>query len=718
MLPRQDTPLLKRNLAWQFVNLSQAVRDFTIEFTISRFQPDDVRSIRNLIQAVIRSVLSIRPDTNLWNVPNGEHQASTVSLGSFRTGEDLENHGPIALIRSVLGDPTRELIESMSAATASADRVIMHIGGQRASAESLSQVLQRLRTAKKEFDNADARLIDHPDLPTTYAKQPAVIEILLFVHPVRQTADKVEAFVDKVAEMQGKGNAWRLRRPSYPWRKAIMRTNPQVRHDRGGLTAGFYFRSKNQLDRVMADLHSTAYVPAKRQEVAVGLASRSSGIEKEDEREDSAIGNARENSKTTFRYRLWAALHRLQGFESRFAFKVTLVTTLISIPAWLPQSREWWNANESWWAVVVVWMMMHPRVGGTFQDLVVRAFCAAIGAIWGGLAFAAAGTGRRSPYIMALFALIYLIPMLHRFTQSSHPRSGVVGCLSFTVVSLSAYTSRGQPSITTIAWTRGLAFAVGVIAAMLVNWMLWPFIARHELRKSLSSMMLHTAILYRGVIAKYVYYSDGQPPGPDAIARSEMLEGRLREGFVRMHQLMELTGHEMRLRGPFNPLPHAALISAGESLFEHLVQVRQSSIYFQPSMLTPAPSAAASLIGVRRDAVAVVLMDLYALACALRSGAPVPVYLPSAAAARARLLERMELVEREMGGGGDRVGDTGEGGKKEGEGERERERKRGRRWADVYRYAYSSALTDIVGEVGILIRFTKKVCGEDEWDSR
>ena len=99
-------------------------------------------------------------------------------------------------------------------------------------------------------------------------------------------------------------------------------------------------------------------------------------------------------------------------------------------------------------------------------------------------------------------------------------------------------------------------------------------------------MLLHTAILYRGIIAKYIYYTPGSVPTPSDIARSEMLEGRLREGFVRIRQLLELTRHEMRLRAPFNPLPYSALISACESFFEHLVQVRQSALYFQPSMLT------------------------------------------------------------------------------------------------------------------------------------
>ena len=344
---------------------------------------------------------------------------------------------------------------------------------------------------------------------------------------------------------------------------------------------------------------------------------------------------------------------------------------------------------------------MHPRVGGTLQDLAVRTFCAVIGAVWGGIAYAA---GDGNPYVMAVFAAVYMVPMLYRFTQSSHPRSGGIGCISFTVVSLRTYTDGGNPSVVNIAWTRGLAVVVGVVVALVVNWVLWPFIARHELRKSLSAMMLHSAILYRGVIAKYVYHDEGQEPGPEDIARSEMLEGRLREGFVRMRQLLELTRHEIRLRAPFEPAPYSALITACVSFFEHLVQVRQSSLYFQPSMQASDPAVVASLMAPRRDAVAVILLNLYVLASALRADQPVPRYLPSAAAARRKLLDRMDVIEAEQASRAEVEGRDVRGGDRQ------------RRWADVYQYAFSGALTDIVEELGEMQMYTKEICGVVEWE--
>jgi hypothetical protein len=76
--------------------------------------------------------------------------------------------------------------------------------------------------------------------------------------------------------------------------------------------------------------------------------------------------------------------------------------------------------------------------------------------------------------------------------------------MSFTVVSLSAYNTDGRHSPAEIAWSRGIAFVTGVIAAVVVNWIVWPFVARHELRKSLSYMLLNLGIAYRGVVARHV----------------------------------------------------------------------------------------------------------------------------------------------------------------------------------------------------------------------
>ena len=162
-----------------------------------------------------------------------------------------------------------------------------------------------------------------------------------------------------------------------------------------------------------------------------------------------------------------------------------------------------------------------------------------------------------------------------------------------------------------------------------------------------------------------------------------------------MRELAEMTRHEIvrmlilvsfqppylnayflpkRPRGPFDPAPYNHAIDACERFLEHIIEVRQASLYFQPFLYRGSEEATRKMLSTRRDAVASILMNLYVLAGALRSKRPVPRYLPSCAAARKRLLDRMAEVEEEF--------------------VEERQVKprleKTRRWADVYRKPFFS----------------------------
>ena len=82
-------------------------------------------------------------------------------------------------------------------------------------------------------------------------------------------------------------------------------------------------------------------------------------------------------------------------------------------------------------------------------------------------------------------------------------RSGLVGCLSFTLVSLAERHAGGKPSPATIAAFRGAAMIVGVVASVVVNWILWPFVARHDLRRGISSMLFYCSVIYRSKLCTF-----------------------------------------------------------------------------------------------------------------------------------------------------------------------------------------------------------------------
>jgi hypothetical protein len=375
-IPHADSIRSHRRLALAFVNLSQAYRDLVLDISGTRFLPADIAALRNLMQAVLRSLLALKTETDLFEDfdqedPSDDRRTSAESVidmdGVSRSpalARSSTEDRAVKLVAGKLANPTRELLSCMRSAISSCDAVLLNASGYRkylGPPQSVSTdiigALTKLRKVMIKFDEEDDALMDNPVLPLTYSDHPGVVKLFLFMNPIRQAAGSIEALLVKVMEMQQRDRNWRLYLPSYPFVKGLQRTNAQVRHDRGGVTAGFFFRSQKELDRLMQDMQRSTYQPSPRNRNTV---DRKTSQAENKEAEEVVMDRATAG-RMTFRFKLWLVIHRLQGFETRFALKVAIATSLLAVPAWLEQSRGWYNDYQSWWAVVMVWLMMHPR---------------------------------------------------------------------------------------------------------------------------------------------------------------------------------------------------------------------------------------------------------------------------------------------------------------------------------------------------------------------
>jgi hypothetical protein len=388
----------RRRLAQTFVNLSQMYRDLVIDFSITLFHPQDVYALRNLLQAVVRSLLALRPKPDVFNhhdvadgvVPSHPSTNTTpdleagIELAPLPQDEELTNplrlpalrsrtarEHAIHLVSHNLEDHTRRLIARMKAALRACHAVLMDTSGHRkylgpnSSDDDLLGSLVKLRKAMHKFDAAEDALLEGEEMAATFVEE--VVEVFAYCRPVRQAARAIEAALVKVMEMEQRRGRWpRVYPPSYPWRKALNRTNPQVRHDRGGVTAGSYYRSLEDISRLIEGIKATVHRPVSEEMEEQGVwhepelfNSRSNASEAERVRGRKEEGPPLK--KSTVRHGVWRLLHRLQGFEMRFALKNVIVMVLLGMPAWLNGSRVWWNGYSAWWAVTMAWLMMHPR---------------------------------------------------------------------------------------------------------------------------------------------------------------------------------------------------------------------------------------------------------------------------------------------------------------------------------------------------------------------
>ncbi|KAF3929344.1 hypothetical protein AA313_de0210175 [Arthrobotrys entomopaga] len=723
-LPRPSTARRHNDMSKETVEISVAVRDFRSEVTISKISPEDMISLRNGIQAVIREFLRLECIAPVFEPPEekkeGESKGQAIPEIKIPIenkddenkddSEDDDHRMEIERVRAVLAGPSREMVDIMKEALEACDSLLMHILHQtvfippeRHQAKwDCADLLQRLCQARNILEEAHNVWVHVRPSDCGYT----IIQIFLFTSTLLQASDQVINLVNTTGEvLKKRGNArWRIWLPNYPIQKMVYRSNLAVRHDRGGTTTAFYFRTMKDIALLMSKIAGKAWVPDA--DFTSKPAPQKTGKEK------------------PLRFRVWEVLHELQGFEARYALKTTMTACLLGIPAWMSRSQGWWSEWGGWWCIVAAWHLMQPRVGGNLNDLAGRIISVVLGALWGALSYAA---GNGNPYVMAIFALIYSIPFLYRFMLSSHPRSGLIGCLSFTVVSMTCYNDKGSPSVTLIAYTRGTSFIVGVLASVFINWCLWPFVARHELRKSLANMLINLSIVYRSVVAKYIYHDLDYMPSEQDIIDSQIREAKLREGFVRIRELLKMTEHEPRLRERFDPTPYEHLVDSSENFFDRIIDVRQASLYFR---ISGDKYMAQMMLSSRRDAVAAILMNLWVLGGGLRSKTPIPKYLPSAAIARKRLLQRIEDLDMEG---------YYEGSKYEGKKRRlrftelerlgppvvdggfdgssaERDAKvryqKIEKWAHFYQYAYSSILNEIVRDLEQLQIYTKAITGE------
>jgi hypothetical protein len=80
--------------------------------------------------------------------------------------------------------------------------------------------------------------------------------------------------------------------------------------------------------------------------------------------------------------------------------------------------------------------------------------------------------------------------------------------------------------------------------------MIWPFVARHMVRKSIAGCMGQLEDYYTYVMGTFLYHDPRIIPTDAEITRGEKMESKIQSAIDSCSVLLELTDHEPRFRGP------------------------------------------------------------------------------------------------------------------------------------------------------------------------
>ncbi|KAI9016179.1 hypothetical protein DFJ74DRAFT_679698 [Hyaloraphidium curvatum] len=183
----------------------------------------------------------------------------------------------------------------------------------------------------------------------------------------------------------------------------------------------------------------------------------------------------------------------LASDATKFGFKRALAFFLASVWAFLPGTMDAYYERNILWVVITVFVLMQPTLGSGITKSVARLGGTGFGVLWSYLAFLAAGGGSLEWNVkvaVLMFIPVSIVGYYVQVTTTKHVYAGQLLMLTYMMVFCGGlYSGSGTVQTATAALQRALWISVGAVGCLAVQILIFPFLARTDVRKS------HAAVL-------------------------------------------------------------------------------------------------------------------------------------------------------------------------------------------------------------------------------
>lgn len=102
--------------------------------------------------------------------------------------------------------------------------------------------------------------------------------------------------------------------------------------------------------------------------------------------------------------------------------------------------------------------------------------------------------------------------------------------------------------------------------------MVWPFVARHATRKTMSFIFGRLGEYYGYLVGTFLY----QDPTVTEIKQALKQENKIQTTINTTNLLLSLTDHEPRLKAPFPKSFYKEMIASAQNILDHLGSIRMA----------------------------------------------------------------------------------------------------------------------------------------------
>lgn len=663
------------------IGLSESYREFSNQVTINKFNSKNLEELRNSLTRFINPLRILPTQSNLLdkeNITNLYESLKNIATRADRNSTSGKNNSGSAtpMLFSGVGTPqphneyginletpinsqiytqilrnsfSTEIFGLLSEMISMLENLSMTINAYEKrngsielqemrdvlqySEKRLKRKIYKLDVAYKEFTRTDyysENLLTDPD----------AVNIFLFLRSLRNASKHLLEVSDSCITLGG-DISWRITPFHYPLHRALHRLPKQCSIDEGAGNVLNYFETKRDVDDIFEKLYH-AYT--SRHQYNKSPEAELKGSIRAVDHEDFNF----HSTSNPWRLKIWKISTLLVGDEMKWSMKKAFVMVFLCLPAWLSGSYRWYQEYQCWWAPMAFYLLSHRKYSGNWARLARRLLFCLIGIFWGWAANQSRHFG--SPYIVCTFSGILVVPIALNIFAYKNTRSSFTTMMCFSVIALEPYSKASSSMNTALiwknTWVTGLSFFIAVLISIPINWIVWSFKARSELRLSISNLLAHISQSYQSVADRYLYRDSNDAPTELTLALSHIREVRLSQSIEAIRALLEESKDEPIFVSGFKPDKYTQLIDLCEFLLERIIEARISGSNFEVWDHDVDIDITRALMSLRRDSVSAVIFVLYILSNCFRSKNKIPIYLPNPILSRKKLYEFINKFEK------------------------------------------------------------------------
>ncbi|KAF9123973.1 hypothetical protein BGW39_008549 [Mortierella sp. 14UC] len=202
----------------------------------------------------------------------------------------------------------------------------------------------------------------------------------------------------------------------------------------------------------------------------------------------------------TWRYWFWERLQPFKSEEFKFGFKMAFALSFIGLWSWLQWNNTPLATDRGQWAMLTVMAVLSPTVGATFSVCVMRVAGTLAGTLWALITYLALP---RNPWVICVFMLVVAFASVFLILESAHPKLGIIMLLSYSSVTFIKYEDNTTETIYEVCYKRSITVIIGIIISVVMNSLLWPILARRELRKEIAILIGRQGVLFAELVNKF-----------------------------------------------------------------------------------------------------------------------------------------------------------------------------------------------------------------------